>query len=427
MHITLHGPIETPDRGVLPFLQAAWLYEWPDLVQGTDSPSGFTIRNNVTGATTEIVGRGLVPAENPDDIRGTMTGWETRDADGNLVATITGIEWSLREFDAALFDLIEGGGDPGRMADLFSRQDVTVDATGMTDTSVFWLGDHFTSDLTYTGSRFSDDVIGGSGNDVVRGAGGVDWIEGGRGNDRLFGGAGRDSLQGDQGHDRLLGNTGSDSLYGGDGNDTLIGGAHSDTMFGDNGRDVLRGGAGNDRAIGGNGNDRLFGANGNDRLVGGDGDDRLVGGGGRDRLLGGNDDDVMLGGAGNDFMIGGRGQDVLIGGTGDDTMNGGNADDRLIGGQGDDTAVGGRGADSFVFNDGDDGLTIRDFRFWQNDRLELDDALWDGNLTAQQVVDTYGQVVGDDIVLDFGDGDGDVIVIEGITNTTQLAGSIDIV
>lgn len=121
----------------------------------------------------------------------------------------------------------------------------------------------------------------------------------------LNGGAGNDSLDAS----RI---PASVTLIGGDGNDTLRGGGSDD---------LLDGGAGDDSLIGGFGNDHLLGAAGNDVLDGGDGDDVLFGQLGNDVLRGGKGNDQLSGGAGNDSLLGLEGNDTLVGGSGIDTLD----------------------------------------------------------------------------------------------------------
>lgn len=59
-----------------------------------------------------------------------------------------------------------------------------------------------------------ENVIGGSGNDIITGA---------AGNNELHGGAGNDTLDGAGGNDVIYGGDGADVINGGDGNDTLYG------------------------------------------------------------------------------------------------------------------------------------------------------------------------------------------------------------
>ena len=201
-----------------------------------------------------------------------------------------------------------------------------------------------------------ENVIGGSGNDLLRGYINANRLEGGAGNDRLEGHLGNDMLLGGSGDDHLNGSDGDDTLNGGAGGtadgDVLAGGAGVDTAsyagrwvavvvtIGDGADD---GGAGErdrvladvENAVGGFGADRLVGhvqtavanrldgAWGNDVLYGHDGNDALVGGDGEDRLFGGNGNDVESGEGGNDTLEQGssaNGADLLVGGDGVDAV-----------------------------------------------------------------------------------------------------------
>jgi hypothetical protein len=128
-------------------------------------------------------------------------------------------------------------------------------------------------------------MLGGDGNDFLRGHGGSDTITGGNGDDRLHG---------DAGNDRIDGNTGDDLIRGGDGADLLTGG---------DGDDVLRGGHGNDILVGGEGHDTLYGAAGNDILQGDDGKTDTDHARDDDRLDGGTDGDTVRGGGGSDVIL----------------------------------------------------------------------------------------------------------------------------
>ncbi len=125
------------------------------------------------------------------------------------------------------------------------------------------------------GSKRSDRIDAGNGNDIVFGRGS---------NDTLKGGAGIDGLYGDDGNDFLYGEDGIDYLYGGNGNDYLSGGTGDDFLADDAGNDTLDGGDGDDFLDPGPGNDLLLGGAGNDIITGGAGKyaDTLFGGAGRD-------------------------------------------------------------------------------------------------------------------------------------------------
>ncbi|MDH0703782.1 hypothetical protein N5D41_20065 [Pseudomonas toyotomiensis] len=112
-----------------------------------------------------------------------------------------------------------------------------------------------------SGNGLANMMVGGVGNDTLRGLGGNDVLNGMEGDDLLYGGAGADSLSGGSGADTLFGEGGNDILDGGDGDDILDGGA---------GNDIMIGGVGNDTLYANQGNDILvFGPNfGNDTIIG---------------------------------------------------------------------------------------------------------------------------------------------------------------
>ena len=219
-----------------------------------------------------------------------------------------------------------------------------------------------------SGSGVADMLQGGNGNDTIYGRGGNDDLMGAGGSDRLYGGRGRDTLDGGKGNDRLWGNKGDDLLEGKNGHDRLKGGAGADTLFGHNGRDVL------------------------------------MGGGGSDQLSGGKKNDVLMGGSSADRMWGGRGRDTLNGQNGDDIMTGGS------------------GADTFIFTDGADRIT--DFST-RADKLHLDDRMWRGNLSVDEVIDRYATVQNGDVVFDF--GGGDTLTLSDVSNLNALSDTISIV
>ena len=113
---------------------------------------------------------------------------------------------------------------------------------------------------------------------IVNGLGGADEIV----MDPSAGNNWRALFDGGAGRDVLIGSRQSDTLIGGDGNDWLDGGTGLDVLLGGGGDDNLVGGADADWLDGGSGNDSLAGGAGDDWLVGGAGSDKLKGGTGRD-------------------------------------------------------------------------------------------------------------------------------------------------
>lgn len=73
----------------------------------------------------------------------------------------------------------------------------------------------------------------------------------------------------------------------------ILGGSGDDRLKGGRNDDLVHGGAGDDRIEGGKGDDHLHGGTGDDQIDGDDGDDWISGGLGRDELTGGDGDDVF--------------------------------------------------------------------------------------------------------------------------------------
>jgi hypothetical protein len=87
-------------------------------------------------------------------------------------------------------------------------------------------------ELRIPGTRGSDELNMGAGNNKVYARGGDDMVDGGGGNDRLRGGRGDDTLLGGEGDDRLKGGQDDDYLDGGEGDDRIN--ARGDGGDGDN-------------------------------------------------------------------------------------------------------------------------------------------------------------------------------------------------
>ncbi len=172
-----------------------------------------------------------------------------------------------------------------------------------------------------------NEIVGTSGNDVLRGSAMGEGIFGRDGNDKIFASGG---------NDHLFGEGGNDLLHGGAGNDLLNGGAGSDTanFAGNTAVRVSLGKTGAQNT--GLGNDRLVSI---ENLSGSNKADQLTGNGKANTLTGGNGDDQLKGLAGNDVLLGGNGNDVLVGAAGKDRLSGGKGNDILDGGAGVDTAV----------------------------------------------------------------------------------------
>jgi uncharacterized delta-60 repeat protein/uncharacterized repeat protein (TIGR01451 family) len=195
-----------------------------------------------------------------------------------------------------------------------------------------------------------ENVIGGSGSDMITGSdqpndlaggGDVDYLQGRGGDDTLRGGDEGDTLDDGLGNDRNIGGDGNDTFNEAFGADHQSGGAGFDTAdYGsrigalkvslddmpndgqpferDNvRRDVenIVGGAGPDTLKGSAADNSLFGGDGNDQLSGLGGEDKLTGAGGSDQEYGGDNNDRF------DQLEGFEGADLLSGGNGTDEVD----------------------------------------------------------------------------------------------------------
>jgi Ca2+-binding RTX toxin-like protein len=288
---------------------------------------------------------------------------------------------------------------------IFGRggDDFILGDTGAFDNSS---GDFVAGDIGPAGRGGNDTIEGGDGFDVIYGDT-SNALFGIGGNDILYQNADRGLLVGDADFVSTSGRCGNDRLYG-DGD--LIGDAQAGGRAAGYGNDLLV--AGSASGFG----SELYGDLRNDALEG----NSL---GGRDTLRGGAFEDVIVGDAwslgddaagGNDRLWGNGGADQLFGDVEDgmfETSRGGN--DVLRGGAGDDILF------------GDSGDQLSEFTRGGNDRLEGgvgDDELWgDGELeeSGQGGKDkfVFSGNFGDDLILDFRQEDGDVIVLQGLTQS----------
>jgi Ca2+-binding RTX toxin-like protein len=168
-----------------------------------------------------------------------------------------------------------------------------------------------------------------------------------------------ENIIGGSGDDVLFGDSAKNSIKGGAGNDTIEGGANTtctsasfgDTLAGEAGDDIilvpqfncfvaLSGAAGADTAD--YSSRGKTGVDLSNDAVANDGDttgmergniandiETLIGGYGADNLTGGANADILVGNAGADFLVGAAGDDSFSGGTGADTFNGGAGFDTL--------------------------------------------------------------------------------------------------
>ena len=361
--------------------------------------------------------------------------------------------------DATTVEVIEANSGDGN--------DVII-AAGQTDPTVSLVVEAGGGNDVIVGGAGNDDLKGNTGDDVAFGLSGDDrftW-DPGDGDDTFDGGDGTDTLEfnGSDGAElmtvttlanggfrffRDLGDITVDTInvervevnaLGGD--DTVDGSAQTRSdvaleISGGAGNDNLTGGAGNDLIAGNTGNDAAFGLSGDDRFVWdpGDGDDTFDGGDGTDTLeFNGSDGAELmtvttLANGGFRFFrdLGDITVDTInvervevnaLGG--DDTVDG-SAQTRsdvaleISGGAGNDNLTGGAGPDSFVFGEeSGNGVvetdTINGYSKAGGDVVDVSDA---GGVIASEVV-------AGNLQLTLGGGDDDIVVLQGVTNVTDV-------
>jgi Ca2+-binding RTX toxin-like protein len=110
-----------------------------------------------------------------------------------------------------------------------------------------------------------DQVIDAVSNQTL-GSTGKDYIRGYDQDDQIFGFSGNDYLEGNAGDDYLSGGDGS---FSGSGDDILVGGAGHDTLVGEDGNDILAGGSGSDDYY-------IHANNGQDTIIDSEGDQDIL-------------------------------------------------------------------------------------------------------------------------------------------------------
>jgi Ca2+-binding RTX toxin-like protein len=173
------------------------------------------------------------------------------------------------------------------------------------------LGDFYFEDEG--ANAFHAVIVGGAGDDVLRGTDGLDYLAPGAGSDRVDGGRGRDVIEiaPDGVPDVVRGGAGLDEADGA-GRKPLTIDLEKGTLDARGDADTLES---IERARGGSGDDMLLGSDGPDGLFGDLGSDTVDGRGGPD-YLGGDLPEPAYG------AVGKPGVDTLTGGPGDDVLDG---------------------------------------------------------------------------------------------------------
>jgi Ca2+-binding RTX toxin-like protein len=379
----------------------------------------------------------------------TLTGTAAINGTGNSSANIiTGNSGNNALEGGAGADSLVGGGGVDAASYATAAAGVTANLTSSGANLGEAAGDTYSAIANLIGSNFDDKLAGdananvlkgGVGSDTLDGAGGVDTadysdsvaavtvdltlataqISGGTASGDVL--SNIENVIGGSGDDVLTGNAATNTLTGGIGNDTYVVDSGSDvvTEAANAGTDLVKSSATytlganvenltltGTAAINGTGNadaNTITGNSGANSLTGNDGDDSLSGADGNDTLGGGNGNDLLDGGLGNDAMTGGAGDDTFIvdsasdttsessgqgldtvkssitwtlstyvenlvltgasaidgtGNASDNTLTGNTAANKLDGGTGNDTLDGGVGADTLIGGTGNDTFLV---------------------------------------------------------------------
>ncbi|WP_371039404.1 calcium-binding protein, partial [Rhodosalinus sp. FB01] len=151
----------------------------------SSSSTSIVLENAATGAVTTLTGAGFAL----DPVTGEPTAGTISSIDfsqnGVSVADITGLDWPLADFAAAL-DALEAD-DDGPLNTLLSGDAIVFDGSGASAGADFGLPG-VTSQLTITGTQFDDFLEGGDGDDLIATGDndGSDVIVGGLGHDEFI-------------------------------------------------------------------------------------------------------------------------------------------------------------------------------------------------------------------------------------------------
>jgi Ca2+-binding RTX toxin-like protein len=101
------------------------------------------------------------------------------------------------------------------------------------------LSDEFINVEGVIGSKYNDQIYGGTANDWIDGAAGGDLIGSEGGDDTIYGGKGFDQIYSGLGNDVIFGGKGSDTIEAAPGDDRIYGGKGADVINPDAGADII--------------------------------------------------------------------------------------------------------------------------------------------------------------------------------------------
>jgi Ca2+-binding RTX toxin-like protein len=265
-----------------------------DTFSSIENLTGSNAADQLTGNSAVNIINGL---GNNDIIEGGASGDTLDGGTGNNTLSFEGSAGVIFSLDATLAATGDAEGDV-----VFNFQNISGSLTG--DDTL--RGDN--SDNLIKGNGGADHLSGGLGADTLDGGAQFDFAD--YRNDgavtidlqnNIFNGAAAGdtfiSIEG------VIGGNGDNVLKGNDADNTFITFTGTNTLQGRGGFDTLTGGSGIDTITGGAGDDTMDGGTDGDDLQGNADDDTLLGNGGADRLNGGTGNDDLTGGQGRDTFV----------------------------------------------------------------------------------------------------------------------------
>ncbi|HTW93535.1 MAG TPA: hypothetical protein VMD30_02000 [Tepidisphaeraceae bacterium] len=220
---------------------------------------------------------------------------------GSVTATVNGISNGPYTSVSGI-SVVAGGGDDS-ITLLSVPIATTITATGGTATIVGGDGGNSVRahgiDNFLTGGAGNDTLVGpgaydtifasGSGDDFLKCKNDDNKLRGGTGgDDTLMGGSGDDTLKGHGGNNSIVAGSGNDMIHARAGNNTIVGGAGQDTITGNAANNTITAGAGGGEIIADVGEDSITGS-----TTAGDQPDSIYCGSATDTILAGDGDQIF--------------------------------------------------------------------------------------------------------------------------------------
>ncbi|MFV0490834.1 MAG: hypothetical protein ACK5M4_03355, partial [Pseudorhodobacter sp.] len=129
----------------------------------SSSSTQITLHNPVYNSDTVITGSGFIRSGDTF-VAGTMTGWTSRNATGDVAFELSGVNWNIQTFLNAVNTA--DAGNEGPLLALLSAQPFEYDASDVSG----WVeldASGISVPATLTGTNYDDVITGGNGNDLL--------------------------------------------------------------------------------------------------------------------------------------------------------------------------------------------------------------------------------------------------------------------